>query len=68
MKYKVCNKQIHQDVFNFESSIHNFAFFNEKLNMFESGEKYAQIKRHLQAAQNSSKWMSWEEALLWIRD
>ncbi len=38
MKYKVCNKQIHQDVFNFESSIHNFAFFNEKLNMFESGE------------------------------
>ncbi len=25
--------------------------------MFESGEKYAQIKHHLQAAQSSSKWI-----------
>ncbi len=32
----------------YESSIHNIAFSSEKVVLSESGEKYAQIKHHLQ--------------------
>ncbi len=41
----------------YQSSSHNIAFSSEKVILSESGEKYAQIKHHLQAktVQNSSK-------------
>ncbi len=38
----------------YESSIHNIAFSSEKVVLSESGEKYAQIKHHLQAKTNMS--------------
>ncbi len=43
----ICKKQIHQDVFNLKPlflKIHNIAFSSEKVVLYESGEKYAQIK------------------------
>ncbi len=46
---RVCNKQIHQNIFKFKTllrakNIHNIAFSNKKVVLSESGEKYAQIK------------------------
>ncbi len=54
----------------YKSSIHNINFSSEKVIVSESGEKYAQIKHHLQSkmVDNMGWTFSMEEALLWIMD